>query len=53
MPIRYRVDSETMTVRIRGLMFGVHAGMNEDELQVFWSECEAVAWVDRGSPVAA
>jgi hypothetical protein len=35
------------------MMFGVHAGMHDDEFQAFWSESEAVAWIYRGSPVAA
>lgn len=35
------------------MQFGAHAGLEDDELRVFWRESEAVAWIDRGSAVTA
>lgn len=35
------------------MQFGAHAGLEDDELRVFWRESEAVAWIDHGLPVAA
>jgi hypothetical protein len=59
MPITYAVEARVAVIVDSDLgygiamQFGAHAGIFDDQLQAFWSESEAVAWMHGGSPVGA